>query len=69
LVDAREVPFEVEVALTKLSKAPVYQEIAKKAAPLRLLGKNHNRIAVHIGVERTTVTRALRWVRSHYLGM
>jgi len=58
-----EVPFEV--ALTELSKASVYQEIAEKAAHLHLLGMNPNRIAVHLGVDRTTVTRALRWIRSH----
>ena len=68
-MDAREVPFEVEVALTKLSKAPVYQEITGQAEHLHLPGMNPNRIAVHLGVERTTVTRALRWIRSHYLGM
>jgi len=58
-----EVPFEV--ALTELSKAPVYQAIAEQAAHLDLLGMNTNRIAVLLGVERTTVSRALRWIRSH----
>ena len=62
-----EVPFEA--ALTELSKAPVYQAIAEQAAHLHLLGMNPNRIAVHLGVDRATVTRAFRWVRSHYLGM
>jgi len=56
-----EVPFEA--ALTELSKAPVYQAIAEQAAHLHLLGMNPNRIAVHLGVDRTTVTRALRWIR------
>jgi len=32
---------------------------------LHLLGMNPNRIAVHLGVDRTTVTSALRWTRSH----
>jgi len=54
-----------EVAFTELSKAPVYQEIAEKAAHLHLLGVNLNRIAVRLGVDRTTATRALRWIRSH----
>jgi len=60
----------IEVALTEFSKAPVYQEIAEQAAHLHLLGMNPNRIAVHLGVDRTTVTRALRWrFRSCYPGM
>jgi hypothetical protein len=54
-----------EVALTELSKVPVYQAIAEQAAHLHLLGMNPNRIAVHLGVHRTTVTRALRCIRSH----
>jgi DNA invertase Pin-like site-specific DNA recombinase len=58
-----------EVELTGLSKVPVYQEIAEQAAHMHLLGMNPNRIAVHLGVERTTISRALRWIRSHYLGM
>jgi hypothetical protein len=60
-------PFEV--ALTELSKAPVYQAIAEQGAHLHLLGMNPNRIAVHLGVDRTTVTRALRCIRSHSPGM
>jgi hypothetical protein len=55
------VPFEA--ALTELSKVPVYQAIAEQAAHLHLLGMNPNRIAVRLGVDRTTVTRALRWIR------
>ena len=54
-----------EVALIELSKAPAYQEIAAQAAHLHLLGMNPNRIAVRLVVDRTTVTRALRWIRSH----
>jgi hypothetical protein len=57
----------IEVALTELSKAPVYQAIAEQADHLHLLGMNPNRIAVRLGVDRTTVTRALRCVWSHYL--
>jgi DNA-binding MarR family transcriptional regulator len=57
------VPFEA--ALTELSQMPVYQAIAEQAAHLHLLGMNPNRIAVHLGVDRTTVTRALRWIKSH----
>lgn len=53
------------MALTELSKAPVYQEIAEQAAHLHLLGMDPNRIAAHLGVDRTTVTRALRWIRSY----
>jgi DNA-binding MarR family transcriptional regulator len=57
------VPFEA--ALTEVSKAPMYQEIAEQADHLHLLGMNPNRIAVRLGVDRTTVTRALRRIRSH----
>ena len=57
-----EVPFEA--ALTELSKMPVYQAIAEHVAHLHLLGMNPNRIAVHLSVDRTTVTRALRCIRS-----
>lgn len=60
-------PFEA--ALTELSMVPVYQAIAEQVAHMHLLGMNPNRIAAHLGVDRTTVTRALRWIRSHYLGM
>jgi hypothetical protein len=56
-----EVAFEV--ALTELSKVPVYQAIAEQAAHMHLLGMNPNRIDVHLGVDRTTVTRALRCIR------
>lgn len=55
------IPFEV--VLTELSKAPVYQEIAEQAVHLHLMGMNPNRIAVHLDVDRTTVTRSLRWIR------
>jgi len=55
----------IEVALTEVSKTPMYQEIAEQADHLHLLGMNPNRIAVRLGVDRTTVTRALRWIRSH----
>jgi DNA-binding MarR family transcriptional regulator len=55
------VPFEA--TLTELSKMPVYQAIAEEAAHLHLLGMNPNRIAVRLGVDRTTVTRALRCIR------
>lgn len=53
-----------EVALTELSKMPVYQAIAEQAVHLHLLGMNPNRIAVHLGIDRTTVTRAMRYIRS-----
>jgi len=57
-----EMPFEA--ALTELSKVPVYQAITEQAVHLHLLGMNPNRIAVHLGVDRKTVSRALRWIRS-----
>ncbi len=60
-------PFEA--ALTELLKVPVYKAIAEQAVHLHRLGINPNRIASHLGVDRTTVTRSLRLTRSHYLGM
>ena len=57
------------MALFFQTEPPMYQKVADKAMHLNQLGMNPNRIAVHIGVDRTTVTRALRWIRSHYLGM
>jgi DNA-binding MarR family transcriptional regulator len=56
------VPFEV--ALLFQTEPPTYQKVADKAMHLRQLGMNPNRIAVRLGVDRTTVTRALRWIRS-----
>ena len=58
-----EVPFEA--ALADLPEPPIYQKIFEKALHLNQLGMNPNRIAVHLGVDRTTVTRALRCIRSH----
>ena len=56
-----EMPFEP--ALTELSQVPVYQAIAEQAAHLHLLGMNPNHIVVHLGVDRTTATKALRCIR------
>jgi len=53
-----------EVARVDLQEPPSYQKISEKAAHLRHLGMNPNRIAGHLGVDRTTVTRALRWLMS-----
>jgi hypothetical protein len=61
------VPFQV--ALTDVVDPPTYQKIAKETILLSQLGMNPNRIAGHLGVDRTTVTGANRWVRSNYLGM
>ena len=57
-----EVPFEA--ALLEAEERPMYQRIAEEAAHLRRLGMNLNRIAGYLGVDRTTVTRALRWLMS-----
>jgi len=58
-----EVPFEV--ALFFQTEPPTYQKVADKVIHLSQLGMNPNRIAIRLGVDRTTVTRALRWIRSH----
>jgi hypothetical protein len=55
-----KIPFEA--ALVGTRELPTYQRIAEKAFHLNQLGMNPNRIAVHLGVDRTTVTRALRWI-------
>jgi len=54
------VPFEA--ALVGFRELPTYRRIAEIAFPLNQLEMNPNRIAVHLGVDRTTVTRALRWI-------
>jgi DNA-binding MarR family transcriptional regulator len=54
-----------DVPLFFQTEPPTYQKVADKAMHLSQLGMNPNRIAVHLGVDRTTVTRALRWIRSH----
>jgi hypothetical protein len=55
-----EIPFEV--ALVDFRELPTYQRIAEKVFHLNQLGMNPNRIAVLLGVDRTTVTRSLRWI-------
>ena len=54
-------PFEA--ALWELSDPPIYQRIAEKALHLEELLMNLNRIAVALKVDRTTVIRALRWIK------
>jgi transposase-like protein len=55
------VPFEV--ALSDLAEQPCYQKIANEAVHLYRLGMNANRIAASLKVDRTTVVRALRWLK------
>ncbi len=57
-----EVPFEA--ALLHPSNPPNYITIAEKALQLKELNMNPNQIAVALKVDRTTVLRALRWVKS-----
>jgi len=52
-------PFEA--ALADLPEPPIYQKIFEKALHLNQLGMNPNRFAVHLGVDRTTIVRSLRW--------
>ena len=57
-----EVPFEV--AIVEPPEVPTYMGIADKALHLKELNMNPNQIAVALKVDRTTVLRALRWVKS-----
>lgn len=52
-------PFEA--ALADLPEPPIYQKIFEKALHLNQLGMNPNRITFHLGVDRTTIVRSLRW--------
>jgi hypothetical protein len=56
------IPFEV--AIVDPSEVPTYIGIAEKALHLNELNMNLNQIAVALKVDRTTVLRALRWVKS-----
>jgi len=58
-----EVPFEV--ALFFQTEPPTYQKVADKVTHLSQLGMNPNRIAIRLGIDRTTVIRALRWIKSY----
>ena len=49
-----------EVALIELTEPPSHLKISEDAKRLHQLGINHNRIAVLLKVDRTTVVRALR---------
>ena len=57
-----EVAFEV--AIVEPPEVPTYIGIADKALHLKELNMNPNQIAVALNVDRTTVLRALRWVKS-----
>ena len=56
------IPFEV--AIVDPPEVPTYIGIAEKALHLKELKMNPNQIAVALKVDRTTVLRALRWVKS-----
>jgi hypothetical protein len=55
-------PFEA--AIIDPPEVPTYMGIAEKALHLKELNMNPNQIAVALNVDRTTVLRALRWVKS-----
>ncbi len=57
------------MVLADFRKPPVYRKIAEEAHHLNQLGMNPSRIAVHLGVDRMTVSRAIRWIRSRHRGM
>ena len=48
--------------MAHLHEPPSCQKISEEASRLRQLGMNPNRVADQLGVNRTTVTRALRWL-------
>ena len=53
------------MALADLAEPPCYQKVTKEAVHLYRLGMNANRIAVALKVDRTTVVRALRWIKGN----
>ena len=53
-----------EVPIVEPPEVPTYIGIADKALHLKELNMNPNQIAVALKVDRTTVLRALRWVKS-----
>jgi hypothetical protein len=53
-----------EVSIVEPPEVPTYIGIADKALHLKELNMNPNQIAVALKVDRTTVLRALRWVKS-----
>jgi len=55
-------PFEV--AIVEPPEIPTYIGIADKALHLKKLNMNPNQIAVALKVDRPTVLRDLRWVKS-----
>jgi hypothetical protein len=52
-----------EVALDDHPEPPIYQKIADTTLHLKQLRMNPNRIAAALKVDRTTVVRALRWIK------
>ena len=50
-------------ALLLRADRPVYRKIAEEVLHLLQLRMNPNRIAVALKVDRTTVVRALRWIK------
>ncbi len=61
-----EVPFEVTLFFQ--TEPPTYQKVADKAMHLSQLGMNPNRIAIALNVARSTVVRALRWIKGKPAG-
>lgn len=58
----REVP--VEVAILETKARLLYQQMARKALPLRELGLSHCAIGRRLKVEDKTVAQAVRWQQS-----
>ncbi len=54
-------PFEVALFFQTEPPTLTYQKVADKVMYLSQLGMNPNRISAILKVDRTTVTRALRW--------
>lgn len=49
------------MAVVEASSAPIYQQIARKAAQLRQLGLSKVEIARRLGVTDKTVAKAIVW--------
>ena len=60
---ASEIPIEVD--LTDEDAVPIYIKISEKVLHLRRLGMSYASICEHLGVNRWTALRAIRWGKTH----
>ena len=52
---------DLEIALAVTEAPPVYQTISETAWQLRCLGMTLRQIGEKLGVDRTTIRKAIRW--------